>query len=356
MKGENTMDAKLYLERKGNLCKQHNSYYNCKHCPLGGGMPHGCTFYERCEPNKILDRIEAEFNDYNTFTSCRASTIAYPYFTENYRPDICKSLENTKVYVGQTFKGGCMENHICLDEYVFVNCKFEAIETEHRLRLTDSVFIRCTFDRIPFDNLTIDNCTFKNCFFSRINLSEDCHIYRSTFVDSKIIFVTFRHNTSLRGCIFNEIKFDNVVISPECDTLDNQFNDCDIRSNTNYGFDRLVRMNCPETGAFVAWKWIKDTETNQDVIIKLVIPEDAQRSSGSSKKCRASKAYVDDIQYLDGSHFCEDSVISPRNFIYALNEIVYPDSFDYRRFHDCSRGIHFFMNREDAVEYSKMWL
>ena len=37
--------------------------------------------------------------------------------------------------------------------------------------------------------------------------------------------------------------------------------------------------------------------------------------------------------------------------VYKVGEYVYPDSFDEYRWNECSHGIHFFMNKEDAIDY-----
>ena len=36
---------------------------------------------------------------------------------------------------------------------------------------------------------------------------------------------------------------------------------------------------------------------------------------------------------------------------YVKGEMVYPDSFDEDRWHECSHGIHFFINKQDAINY-----
>ncbi len=107
-------------------------------------------------------------------------------------------------------------------------------------------------------------------------------------------------------------------------------------------------MCCPEEGNFIGWKKCGE------YIIKLLIPEDAKRSSATTRKCRCSKAKVLDIQKLDGS----DSGIKKYAHVayglttmYEINEIVYPDSFDENRWNECSHGIHFFITRQEAVEY-----
>ena len=115
-----------------------------------------------------------------------------------------------------------------------------------------------------------------------------------------------------------------------------------LRGAKNIPYIPLV---CPSNGAFTAWKKCQD-----NTIVKLLIPEDAKRSSATTRKCRASKAIVLEIQDLEGNKI--DAVAYGQNgFEYKVGETVYPDSFDEDRWNECSHGIHFFINRQEAVDY-----
>jgi hypothetical protein len=84
----------------------------------------------------------------------------------------------------------------------------------------------------------------------------------------------------------------------------------------------------------------------------LQIPEDARRSSATTRKCRCDKALVLDITSLDGKeHFDEVTSTNYNETIYKVGEMVYPDSFDENRWSECSHGIHFFVNKQDAINY-----
>lgn len=105
-------------------------------------------------------------------------------------------------------------------------------------------------------------------------------------------------------------------------------------------------LNCPEVGSFVGWKKARG------LIVKLEICEDALRSSSTTRKCRCSKAKVLAIETLDGESG-PDEVASSRdeNFIYRVGEIVEVNDFDVNRWEECSTGIHFFITRDEAVNY-----
>lgn len=123
----------------------------------------------------------------------------------------------------------------------------------------------------------------------------------------------------------------------------------DLRGAINIPASIAANLSvCPEEGSFIGWKKCKK------YIIKLKILNDAKRSSATTRKCRCSKAEVLDIQTLDGGH---DGTTACGNFsycnmtIYKIGEIVYPDSFDEDRWNECSHGIHFFITRQEAVDY-----
>ena len=110
----------------------------------------------------------------------------------------------------------------------------------------------------------------------------------------------------------------------------------------------FVPMTCPDAGTFVAWK------KANGYIVKLEIPEDARRSSATGRKCRCDKAKVIEIQELDGSPSELTEVASgyDRNFVYRVGEIAKEPKYDENRWKECAPGIHFFINRQEAVDYS----
>lgn len=110
---------------------------------------------------------------------------------------------------------------------------------------------------------------------------------------------------------------------------------------------------CPESGSFLAWKkCLLNIDHERVVIVKLEIPEDALRSSSTTRKCRANMAKVLSIETLDGEICAQlaHSAYDP-SFEYQVGKTVSVDDFDMNRWNECSTGIHFFMTREDAVNY-----
>ena len=110
---------------------------------------------------------------------------------------------------------------------------------------------------------------------------------------------------------------------------------------------KMFPLVCPEVGSFIGWK------IAEGCIVKLEIMEDAKRSSAYGRKCRCSAARVLAIENIDGTTTDKTEVHSDRNssFVYRVGEIVMVDDFDEDRWNECSTGIHFFITRQEAVDY-----
>ena len=123
----------------------------------------------------------------------------------------------------------------------------------------------------------------------------------------------------------------------------------DLYGANLYGAENVpfIPYACPDFGMFIGFK------KAHGYIVVLEIPEDARRLSAAGRKCRCDKAKVLKIQNLDGSdsgltevksNFCDD-------FLYKVGEVVSVPDFNENRWNECSQGIHFFINRQEAVDY-----
>ena len=124
--------------------------------------------------------------------------------------------------------------------------------------------------------------------------------------------------------------------------------DADLRGAKNVPY---IPMVCPEEGDFIGWK--KAGGHKDKVIVKLRIPSDAKRSSATTRKCRCSKAEVIAIYNLDGTEAEETTCHSDydNSFIYEVGKTVEVTDFDEDRWNECAKGIHFFISRQEAIDY-----
>ena len=147
---------------------------------------------------------------------------------------------------------------------------------------------------------------------------------------------------SIWGEILFEYEKENNTIK---DTLEEAVKQrANLTGATNIPF---IPFACPSDGSFIGWKKVNNC------LIMLEIPEDAKRCSCTSQKCRCDKAKVLGITNLDTN----ESVSEIKNtsyfpaVTYVVGEMVYPDSFDENRWNECSHGIHFFINKQNAIDY-----
>ena len=109
----------------------------------------------------------------------------------------------------------------------------------------------------------------------------------------------------------------------------------------------FIPMACPDTGSFIGFKKASGH------IVMLGIPEDARRLSATGRKCRCDKAIVIRIQEMDGTTSDLTEVVSDHDssFVYKVGKMVSVPNFCEDRWRECSAGIHFFINRQEAVNY-----
>ena len=120
-----------------------------------------------------------------------------------------------------------------------------------------------------------------------------------------------------------------------------------LRDADLHGAKNLVfPLACPEKGSFIGWK-----KCCGGLIAELEICADAKRSSATGRKCRCDKAKVISITTPEGTPV--DSAISQytETFAYRAGETVSVDDFDDNRWNECAPGIHFFITRQEAVDY-----
>ena len=175
-------------------------------------------------------------------------------------------------------------------------------------------------------------------------------------------------NTDLRGADLSYTNLRGTDLS-YADLRRADLRDTDLRrtnlsyANLNNADLRDIKYNslsvglnpvCPEEGSYIGYKKAKTKKEDKEekVIVKLLITEDALRSSATTRKCRCSKAKVLSITSLDGTRLYSEAYSDWDNtFIYRVGEIVEVKDFDTNRWDECSTGIHHFITRKEAVEY-----
>ena len=259
--------------------------------------------------------------------------------------------------------------------------------------------IDCTLDKLCLTNVILKNVNIRfkqrielslvHCEFYDVKLFDDSRVseialYNYTkltkcaihsFDDIKFYYATIQHTivhqssmlriffTKLDECTFIRclagIKFINSIFT-KC-----QFAICTFKAyetsdvtfdNCEYNMSPCFYLHCPETGSYVAYKKASSKQhvLTDFCIIKLLIPEDAKRSSSISSKCRASKAVVLDIFDISDESKHLDTAYSIHNadFVYHVNDTVEVKHFEENRWEECTTGIHHFLTKQEAIDYS----
>ncbi len=135
------------------------------------------------------------------------------------------------------------------------------------------------------------------------------------------------------------------------DLRDANLRGADLRGAENVPF---IPYACPDFGMFIGFKKAIGCYEEQAirVLVTLEIPEDAKRLSATGRKCRCDKAKVLRITDLEEKvELAEAYSGHDNNFYYRVGEMVSVDNFDEDRWNECSTGIHFFINKQEAIDY-----
>lgn len=217
----------------------------------------------------------------------------------------------------------------------------------------DDIFKKCFFENINFFDMDISYVSFYQCYF--IN----CYFYKAKINNASFISTTFQdcwiEKSNLNECYFsrgailqttieetslNDCKLSNVVLQPavvdKVEILRTKFISCPGYSSTVPG------------GKITAYKKLQD-----EIIVKLTIPETARRVGRAGEKCRADKAIVESFYNCDGTEIPMTCGYScwDESFKYEKGKVVVSSGFDENRWNECGEGIHFFLTFEEARNY-----
>lgn len=237
----------------------------------------------------------------------------------------------------------------CKINWIYINSRnihFDNVEIIKFVQIENGEYIKFS-NKVKIRRMTMDACA---TVFTKQN-EEDS-------VDIESIYATH--------CIFNfENKYDYTILNG-------------VKIS---GINNSLYNSCPEEGSFIGYKSLS-TEVGEKAICKLLITEDAKRSSSVTGKCRASKVKVLDIydsldkeikyteaysyifgmcsqcQYENGydEDACKKCVFNENenvtnNFCYKVGETIEIDNFDNNRWNECAPGIHFFVSELEAINY-----
>lgn len=198
----------------------------------------------------------------------------------------------------------------------------------------------CDLTNITFRLCSFENCNLAGADFSGSSISgtlfRECPMHACRFVNSDMTEAIFRDinlsDSDLRGANLYAAVLE-----------DANLNGIIVDENTKW-----YKQVPPETGPFIAWKCCSELR-----VVQLLVPADARRVSATRETCRCDKAKVLSIKSIDEtiSYDWAQSTVDP-DFYYERGKWVEPaNGFEPDRWKDSSRGIHFFMEREQCIAY-----
>lgn len=185
-------------------------------------------------------------------------------------------------------------------------------------------FVDCSFHKA-----NLSHCNFEHTWCPHTDFSH-ANCMGTNFKRANLRFCNFT-NANVKGANFYAAVLEDAVLE-----------DMVADETTEY-----FHLQPPNNGAFIAYK-----KCVADRIVMLYIPEDSQRTSATMRSCRCEKAFVVSIRSFNGKkEYKEAQSTVDEDFYYEKGKWVYAENFNPNRWYDSTGGIHFWMTREEAMNY-----
>lgn len=234
-----------------------------------------------------------------------------------------------EIKIGDTTLDKVLENHL---HWLKEDCKgWENMRADLRnADLSEIYLFGVNLKDAYLNGVNLSNADLRSVNFRNADLSE-ANLSNAYLIDS-----------NLRNADLSEANLSNANLKSA------DLRGANFQNAENVPF---IPYTCPDFGMFIGFKKASGH------IIVLEIPEDAKRLSATGRKCRCNKAKVLEIQEYDGTKSDLTEVKSDwdRNFIYKVGKTATVDDFDEDRWNECTTGIHFYINRQEAVNHEKSY-
>ena len=117
--------------------------------------------------------------------------------------------------------------------------------------------------------------------------------------------------------------------------------DADLRDAKTNDETQWPHFQIPQEGELTVWG------KKAGKLVKMRVPPEAKRTASIiGRKCRAE--YVETLWIQDDDI---RTITTDRQCTYTVGEKTFPDSYDDNPKVKCSHGIHFFLTKEEAMEW-----
>ena len=119
-------------------------------------------------------------------------------------------------------------------------------------------------------------------------------------------------------------------------------------------FDNTIGIYpvCPTEGEFTGWTIGEDFKGN-DCLVEVSIPTWAQRSSGTTRKCRAEMLFIESIERLKDGYDPIEVTLKNRNYILTENDVVRDNDYEVDRFKASSTDLYFWISKEEELAHAR---
>ena len=266
-------------------------------------------------------------------------------------------------------------NHCRFARSIASNAQFQSVEC------VKSDFTKADLNYAVFNNAILDNCIFDSTLLNMTSFIEADGDHLA-FGHADLICTNFT-GANCYGADFSYAYINNVNFSKTF-MKDANFTGASIKftdfwgANINNAHFLLTKMKdnanlhtvyhpsnvkelpniplvCPEKGSFIGYKiGVTDDYYRRDCLVELEILKTAKRSSGISRICRCDKARVLDIIDIKTKKHIEKCISSfDEDFKYIVGKVSRVTYFDTNRWGDATNGIHFYMSKQEALDYTK---
>ena len=196
----------------------------------------------------------------------------------------------------------------------------------HNMNLRRASFYNCNLNKANFDGSMMDHVAFYDCD-TRECILTNCKLRGASFRGNDMDGIDLRGANIYAAVLEDAQNQDKVITNEET---------------------RWYEMSCPTEGPFVAWKCCTELR-----VVMMLVPADAKRCMATMETGRVSKVKVLSIKSIDEtkSYDWAQSTVDP-DFYYEVGKWLEPaNGFQEDRWKDSSEGIHFFLSRQQCVDY-----
>lgn len=203
--------------------------------------------------------------------------------------------------------------------------------SEFRKTMVLSDFRDALLDGCDFSYMDLSGSDFSNALLTRCNFRGarlvNCNFFSADLRGSDLSFSDIS-GANMHWSMLEKVRMEGLLYNE---------------------YTRYYRMRCPESGAFLAYKTTFDRR-----VVQLLVPSDARRSSATNNTCRCDKAKVLTIKSIDyRQSYTEAQSLADPKFIYRAGQVAIAKNYNPDRWVDSTGGIHFFMTREESIDYMK---